>query len=175
MLAAAALLWITLRLDGATPAAGIGRGWMLRATGEAAWQPLFVFPDYRSGIELSGGFSIAHMLGRDTELALVGRTGATYVDHWRRLFEGGARLTWLPQEVELHAGLRHDDRLSREGALADFRDPTGRIVLGASALPIRKGRFAAGAAIDYERALPGANRLPAGVSITAVGRVRVQH
>ena len=173
MLAASALLWITLRLDGATPAVDIGRGWMLRAAGEAAWQPLFVFPDYRSGFLVSGGFDIARPLGRDTELALVGRAGATYVDDWRRLFEGGVRLTWRPRDVELRAGLRHDDRLSREGALADFRDPTGRIVLGASALPLRNGRFAAGAAIDYERALPGANRLPSGVSITAVGRVRL--
>ena len=174
MLAAAALLWITLRLDGATPAVDIGRGWMLRATGAAAWQPLFVFPDYRSGMDVSGGFTIAHAMRHDTELAIVGRTGGTYVDDWRRLFEGGARFTWRPRDVELRAGLRHDDRLSREGALTEFRDSTGRIVLGASALPIRKGRFAAGAAIDYERALPGANRLPSGVSVTAVGRVRVR-
>ena len=170
MLAAIALLWITLRLDATTPATAIGHGWTLSATGDAAWQPLFVFPDYRSGFEVAGGFQMARTLGHDTEVALVGRTGATYVDNWRRLFEGGVRVTWRPRDVELRAGLRHDDRLSREGALADFRDPTGRIVVGATVLPIRKGRLAAGAAIDYEGGLPGTSRLPSGVSATAVLR-----
>ena len=160
-----------IQFEADTPRVQIGCGWTLGAVADTAWKPLFTFPDYRSGIEVSGAFRIARAMGRDTQLALVGRTGATYVDDWRRLFEGGAELTWR-QDVELRAGLRHDDRLSREGALADFRDPTGRIFLGASVLPVRKGHFAAGAAVDYERALPGASRLPSGVSVAATARMR---
>jgi hypothetical protein len=160
----------TVRVDADTPRVRVGRGWTLGAIASASWQPLFTFPDDRNGLDLSGGFRLARRLGPDVTFALVGRTGATYVDDWRPLFEGGAELLWRPQDVELRAGLRHDDRLRREGALADFRDPTGRLFLGASVFPIRRGRFAAGAALDYERALPGANRLPSGVSVTAVVR-----
>ena len=173
MLAAAAVVWITLDAAVETPRVEIGRGWTLGGAADARWQPLFTLPDYRSGLEVAGALRIVRAMGHNTELALVGRTGATCVDDWRPLFEGGAEVTWR-RDVELRAGLRHDDRLSREDALAGFRDPTGRIFLGATVLPIRKGRFAAGAALDYERALPGANRLPSGVSITAVGRVRVR-
>lgn len=64
-----------------------------------------------------------------------------------------------------------DHRMVRE--LADFCDPTGRLFLGVTALPFRKGVFAAGVAVDYERALPGSSRLPSGVSVTALGRVRI--
>ena len=171
MLAAAALLWITVRVDAETPRVAIGHGWTLGAAADASWQPLFMFPDYRSGFEATGAFRIAHAMRHDTQLALVGRTGATYIDDWRRLFEGGVELMWR-DAIELRSGLRHDDRLSREGALADFRDPTGRIFLGASAYPLRRGAFAAGVTVDYERALPGVDRLPSGVSVTATARLR---
>ncbi len=173
MLAAAALLWITFRLNAETPRVPIGHGWTLGAAADAAWQPLFMFPDYRSGFEVTGAFRIAHAMRHDMTLALVGRSGATYVDDWRRLFEGGMELTWR-DAIELRSGLRHDDRLSREGALEDFRDPTGRIFVGASAYPLHKGAFAAGVTIDYERALPGVDRLPSGVSATAVARLRLR-
>ena len=151
MLASAALLWITFHMDAETPRMAIGRGWTLGAAADTSWQPLFAFPDYQSGLEVSGAFRIAHAIRRDTMFAFVGRGGATYADDWRRLFEGGVEVTWR-NAVELRSGLRHDDRLSREGALVSFRDPTGRIFLGATAYLIRKGAFAAGAAIDYERA-----------------------
>jgi hypothetical protein len=170
--AAASDFAATVRVEADTPRVRVGRGWTLGAMAAATWQPLFTFPDYENGLDLSGGFRVARPLGPELTLALVGRTGATYVDNWRPLFEGGAELIWRPQDVELRAGVRHDDRLRREGALADFRDPTGRIFLGASVFPVRRGRLAAGAALDYERALPGANRLPSGVSVTALGRVR---
>lgn len=172
MLAAAAVIWITLDAAVETPRVEIGRGWTLGAAADTRLQPLFTFPDYEIGFEVAGAFRIVRAMGHDTELALVGRTGATYVDDWRRLFEGGVELTWR-RDVELRAGLRHDDRLSREGALADFRDPTGRIFLGASALPFRKGHVAVGVAVDYERALPGADRLPSGVSVAAITRLRL--
>jgi len=171
MLAAAALVWITLEADAATPRVEIGRGWSIAATGDASFQPLFVSPDFQSGLTVRGGFRLAHVVRGDTAFALTGRAGATYVDDWRPLFEAAAELSWR-EDIEVRAGLRHDDRLRREGALADFRDPTGRVFLAVQALPLRRGPFVAGAALDYERALPGANRLPSGVILTAVGRIR---
>jgi len=171
MLAAAALVWIALDAGVATPRAAIGRGWTLAATADASFQPLFVHPDFRSGIAARGGFRLAHALPSGAAFALTGRAGATYVDNWRPIVEAAAEVSWR-DEVEARVGVRHDERLRREGALKDFRDPTGRIFLGARVLPFRKGPFAAGAAIDYERALPGTGRLPSGVSVTAVGRYR---
>jgi hypothetical protein len=171
MLAAAALLWITLGVDGATPHGEIGRGWTIAATGDASFQPLFVSPGFRSGLAIRGGFRLAHVVRGDTAFALTGRAGATYVDDWRPIFDAAAEVSWRG-EVEVRAGLRHDDRLRREGALADFRDPTGRVFLGVQALPLRRGPFAAGAALDYERGLAGTNRLPSAVIVTAVGRIR---
>jgi len=93
------------------------------------------------------------------------------VDDWRPVFEGTAE-AWWRDAIGVHAGARHDGRLRREGALADFRDPTGRLFVGVTALPLRKGPFSAGASFDYERAMPGTGRLPAGVNVAAVARVR---
>jgi hypothetical protein len=133
---------------------------------------LYGYPGYDSGAAVRGGFEIARALRQDLSLTLTGRAGATYAGEWRPIYEAAAGLSWR-ERVDVHLGIRHDDRLRREGALADFRDPTGRIFLGVTALPLRKGVFAAGAAIDYERALPGTGRLPSGVSVTALGRLRL--
>jgi hypothetical protein len=81
-------------------------------------------------------------------------------------------VSWREQ-IELRAGVRHDERLRREGALADFRDPTGRIVLCVTALPLRRGPPSAGAAIEYERAMLGTDRLRSAVHATIVGRLRI--
>ena len=121
MLAAAAVVWITLNAGVETPHAEIGRGWTMAGIGDVTLEPLFMYPDYRSGAKVTGGLRIARPLGHDANVAIVGRVGATYLDSWRGLFEAGAELTWR-DAVEMRAGLRHDDRLSREGALADFRD-----------------------------------------------------
>lgn len=169
MLAAAALLWMTLDAEADTPRVTAGHGWTLAATAGLSFQPLFVSPDFQSGVAVRGGFRFAHGVGGDITFAMTGRAGATYVDNWRPLFEAAADVSWR-DEIDVRAGLRHDDRLRREGALADFRDPTGRLFVGATALPFQTGRLAAGAAVDYERALPGADRLPSGVRVTAVGR-----
>jgi hypothetical protein len=171
MLATAAILWITVDAGVATPTAPVGRGWTMGLEASASFRPLFDYPDFQSGVVTTGGFRLAHVLPGDTAFALTGRAGATYVDTWRPLFEATAEVSWR-NEIEARAGVRHDDRLRREGALADFRDPTGRLFVGATALPFRKGRLAAGAAVDYEHAPPGANRLPSGASVTAVGRIR---
>jgi hypothetical protein len=132
---------------------------------------LFVYPGDDTGGAVRGGVEIAHALRPDLSLTLTGRAGATYAGEWRPVYEAAAALSWR-RAVEAHAGVRHDERFRREGALADFRDPTGRLFLGVTALPLRKGVFAAGAAVDYERALPGTGRLPSGVSVTVLGRVR---
>jgi hypothetical protein len=172
MLAAAtALVWITLEASFSTASVDIPRGWTLAGTAEAAFQPLFVYPGFRSGVAARGGFRLAHALAEHTSLAITGRASTTYVDDWRPVFEGSAEVSWR-ECIELRAGLRHDDRLRREGSLADFRDPTGRMFVGVSALPFKKGRFSGGAAIDYERAMPGTGRLPSGTRVTAVARFR---
>jgi len=173
MLGAAALLWITLDAGVSTPAVDIAGGWTAVATAEASYRPMFVYPDVRSGPAGYGGFRIAHAAGTATTLALVGRAGATYADDWRTVFEASAEASWR-DAIELRAGARHDNRLRREGALADFRDPTGRLFAGATVLPLRKGAFAAGAAFDYERAMPGAGRLPSAVRVSVVGRFQVR-
>jgi hypothetical protein len=172
MLAAAALLWITLDADARTPGAEAGRGWSIAAIGDVSFRPLFVYPDFRSGVAAHGGFRLTRTLAKRTSVALIGRAGATYVDDWRPVFETAAEVSWRGQ-IELRTGLRHDEQLRREGALAGFRDPTGRIFLGVSALPLRRGALSAGAAIEYERAMPGTDRLPSAVHATIVGRLRI--
>jgi hypothetical protein len=172
MLAAAAIVWITLDANTATPPASIGRGWTIAGTADAAFQPLFVYPDYRSGLATTGGFRIARAVNARTMFTLDGRAGATYVDSWRPFFEGDASISWRAS-LTFGAGLRHDGRLRREGPLMDFRDPTGRIVMGATALPFRHARFAAGVAVEYERALPGAQRLPSRVSASITARLNL--
>jgi hypothetical protein len=171
MLAAAALVWITLDASVSTPPLDIGRAWTLAGTADASFQPLFVYPDYRSGLATHGGFRLARRLAAGTTLTFSGRAGATYVDGWRPVFEASTELSWR-ERIEVRAGLRHDDRLRREGSLADFRDPTGRMFAGATVLPFKRRRLAAGAAVDYERALPGTGRLPPGLSGTIIGRLQ---
>src|SRR4051812_133806 len=134
---------------------------------------VYVYPGYETGAGLRGGIELAHELRSDVSLSLTGRAGATYVREWRPLFEASAAASWR-HTLDVHAGIRHDDLLRREGALAEFRDPTGRMFFGAAALPLKKGRLAAGAVIDYERALPGASRLPSSVSVAAIARIHVR-
>jgi hypothetical protein len=135
--------------------------------------PLFVYRGYDTGATVRGGLELAHALRPGVSLFLSGRAGATYAGDWRPLYEGVAGLSWRTR-LDLHAGLRHDDRLRREGALADFRDPTGRMFVGASLFPFRQGRFAAGATLDYEHALPGTGRLPSSIGASVVGRLRLR-
>jgi hypothetical protein len=135
--------------------------------------PLYVYPGYDGGAAVRGGVELARALRPGLSLLLTGRAGATYAGEWRPLVEASAGLSWR-ERVDVHAGLRHDDRLRREGPLADFRDPTGRIFLGAAVFPFSKGRFAAGATFAYEHALPGAGRLPSSVGASVAGRFRLR-
>ena len=151
MLAAAALLWFFA---------------------DASVESLSVTPPGGlDGPAVYAGAQIAKTVSPRIFLALTGRAGAAHVDDWRPVFEGTAE-AWWRDAIGVHAGARHDGRLRREGELADFRDPTGRLFVGVTALPLRKGPFSAGASFDYERAMPGTGRLPAGVNVAAVARVR---
>ena len=135
--------------------------------------PLFVYPGYDAGATVRGGFELAHALRPGLSLLFTARAGATYAAEWRPLYEASAGVSWH-ERVDVHAGLRHDDRLRREGALADFRDPTGRMFLGAAVFPFSRGRFSAGGTLDYEHALPGTGRLPSSVGAAVAGRVRLR-
>jgi hypothetical protein len=172
------------RVDAATPRLSLTRAWSLRGIGHAGWEPVFTMrgttPEYREGLSVGGGFRLAHTSAR-IETALVGRAGATRaagvmstngVGDWAASFEGGVDFRWLIPIVDVYAGLRHDDRLQRAGALSNYRDPTGRALLGVSVFPFRRGPIAAGVAFESETALPGAGRLPSGVVIAALLRVR---
>jgi hypothetical protein len=172
MLAVAAVIWASLGADATTPRVVVGRGWTIAGVADATATPLFIYPDYVNGLRLTGGFRFAHPLGRNAEFVLDGRAGATHVDDWRSLFESSAGVSWGAAGVEVRAGVRHDDRLNREGARSDFRDPTGRVWLQADVLPIHKEWFAAGATVEYQRGMPGALRLPSSASAAAVGRIR---
>jgi hypothetical protein len=168
---AAAVLWIAIQADLASPELPMHQGWSVAAVGTAVLEPLYTYPGYEAGLRLDGGFRLRRPLRRRLGLALTGVAGVTRVDDWRPIFEAGATLDGLPAGFELRAGARHDDRLAREGRLADFRDPTGRIFLEASTWPLRRGPFSVGASVEYERAMPGNGRLPSGVSGRAAVRL----
>src|SRR5262249_43305079 len=117
MLAAAAVLWFLA---------------------DASFERLsFSPPGIQNGIAAYPGLEITKSLNDDFVLALAGRAGAAYSDGWRPVFEGSAEVSWHGG-IGVHAGARHDDRLRREGPLADFRDPTGRLFVGMSAWPWRR-------------------------------------
>jgi hypothetical protein len=171
MLAVAAVIWVVLGADATTTRVDVGRGWTVAGVADATLTPLFTYPDYENGLRLRGGFRFAHQLGENAEFIWAGRAGATRVDDWRGLFESSVGVAWNRIGVDIRAGVRHDDRLSREGPRSGFRDPTGRVWLQADVLPIRKGWFAAGATVEYQRGMPGALRLPSSASAAVVVRV----
>ena len=130
-------------------------------------------PGPQSGVVVHGGFEITQPVSPSLTIALTGRAGAAHVDAWQPVFETQVEASWRGI-FGVHAGARHDDRLRREGALADYRDPTGRLFAGVSIMPFQRKGVEAGATFDYERAMPGAGRLPSGTRVTAVVRFRVR-
>ncbi len=142
---------------------------------DASFESLAVTPPgAQNGAGAYAGIAITQTLTPALQLAVRGRAGASYGGDWRPIFEGAAEV-WWKDAFEAFAGIRHDERLRREGALADFRDPTGRIFVGAGVMPLHRGAFGAGATVEYERALPGVDRLPSGVRVSAVGRLQWRH
>jgi hypothetical protein len=169
-------------VEAATPRFFFRDGWNIRGVGDAGWQPLFTMnqttPEYREGLRVFGGFRLAHTTAR-LETALVGRIGSTHLTgttstngtgDWAAFFEAGVDVRWIAPLVDVYAGLRHDDRLQRAGALSNYRDPTGRAMLMVSVLPVRLGPLVAGVAFESETALPGTGRLPSGVTVAALFR-----
>jgi len=142
-------------------------------TADVSVEHLSIAPDHRNGAGVHAGVQIEFPLRPTLSFSLTGRAGATYAADWRPVFEGVAAVSWL-ETVEAYGGLRHDERLRRDGALAGYRDPTGRTFVGIGIMPLTKGAFSAGGSIEYERALPGGDRLPAGTRLTAVARFRVR-
>jgi len=168
------------QIEAVTPRFFFHDGWNIRGVGDAGWRPLFTMslttPDYREGLSVGGGFRLAYTTAR-LETALLGRIGSTRVTgvtstngvgDWAAFFEGGLDVRWLAPVVDFYAGLRHDDRLQRAGALSNYRDPTGRVLLMVSVLPVRLGPVIAGVAFESETALPGIQRLPSGVAVSAL-------
>ena len=141
-------------------------------TADFSAEHLSVAPSNQNGAGVHAGVQIEFPL-QPLSFSLTGRAGATHAGEWRPIFEGGAKLAWR-DTIEMYGGLRHDERLRREGALADFRDPTGRAFVGVGLTPLRRGAFSAGATIEYEHALPGVDRLGPGVRATAVVRFRAR-
>jgi len=172
---------VTGRVEAATSRFFLHDGWNVRGVGQAGWQPQFAMrgtsPEYREGVNVAGGFRLAHTSAR-LESALVGRIGSTRVSgldtngagEWAPFYEAGVDFRWLTPLVDAYAGLRHDDRLRRAGALSNYRDPTGRSLLSISVVPVRLGRVIAGVQFESETALPGTGRLPSGVVVTAIIR-----
>jgi hypothetical protein len=169
-------------VEAVTPRLFFHDGWNVRGVGDAGWRPIFTMrgttPDYREGPSVSGGFRLAHTSAR-METALTGRIGSTNVSDdvstngagdWAAFFEAGAGFRWLAPLVDIYAGLRHDNRLQRAGALSTYRDPTGRALLMVSVMPLRFGPLTAGVAFESETALPGSGRLPSGVTVSALVR-----
>ena len=130
-------------------------------------------PGPQSGVVVGAGFAITQPVSPSLTIALTGRAGAAHVDDWRPVFEAQVEASWR-EIFGVHVGARHDDRLRRDGALSDYRDPTGRLFAGVSIMPLQRKGVAAGAVFDYERAMPGAGRLPSGTRVTAVVRFRVR-
>ena len=157
-------------------------GWNVRGVGDAGWQPLFTMrnttPEYREGLSVAGGLRLARTTAR-LETALAVRVGSTHIadnastngsGDWAAFFEGGVDFRWLAPLVDVYAGLRHDNRLQRAGALSTYRDPTGRALLMVNVMPLRFGPVTAGVAFESETALPGTGRLPSGVTVSALFR-----
>ena len=155
-----------------------------------------VMPAYLNGLTTRAGFRIGRAT-TTTETAIVGRFGTARIDSvdarpasndvgaWSALFDGQVDFRWYGHDVRLayleattlapivdvYAGLKHDQRFHRAGDLGGFRDPTGRVVLGASVYPIRVAWLSVGGGVDFEGALPGTDRLPSGFRIVLAGRV----
>ena len=152
-------------------------------------------PAYLNEFAARAGFRIGRAT-TTTDTAIVGRFGMARIDSvdapasngigaWAAFFDGQVDFRWYGRDARLahleastlaplldvHWGLRHDQRFHRAGDLSGFRDPTGRVVFGASVYPVRVAWLSVGGGVDFEGPLPGADRLPSGFSTALAGRV----
>ena len=156
-----------------------------------------VTPAFLNGLTARAGFRIGRAAAT-TDTAIVGRFGMARIDAmnalasnevgaWSASFDGQVDFRWygrgrrladpetttLAPLVDVHGGLKHDQRFHRAGDLAGFRDPTGRMMFGASVYPIRVAWFSVGGGVDFERAMPGTDRLPSGLRTALAGRLDI--
>ncbi len=157
-----------------------------------------ILPRYTAGFTTSAAFRIAHAVSSSSEIAVVGRAGVARIDDTANVaandigpaaavFDAKIEVRWFAEGVSLvhqigqtlmpvlqaYVGVRHDQRFHRAGDLSGFDDPTGRVIVGVAAHPIRVAArradehatatlIAIGGAFDWERALRGAVQLPSG-------------
>jgi len=117
------------------------------------------------------------------------------IAEWALVFDAGVDFRWYVRDVwlehltaqtleplvDVHVGLRHDQRFHRAGELSEFDDPTGRLVFGFTVNPIRITDRRAGGigntwltfggGFEFEGALRGPTRLPSGFRIVLAGRL----
>jgi hypothetical protein len=160
-------------------------------------------PVYLAGTTTAFGFRFARAV-QSAEVALTGRAGAARTDAVNDLaanesgriaafYDAAIDLRWFAHDMSIvhgtgelltpivraYAGVQHDQRFHRAGDLSGFDDPTGRVLIGAEANPIRianardRALLAIGAGIDWEGALRGANRLPSGFRVALRATVDV--
>ncbi len=106
---------------------------------------------------------------------------ANDIAEWAFAFGGGIEFRWYLHDtaqihdrgetlmplVRIHGGVKHDQRFRRDGDLADFNDPTGRVSFGFDVQPLRIARGArtllsVGGGFLMEAALRTTDRLPSG-------------
>jgi hypothetical protein len=151
---------------------------------------------YLNGFTASSALRIGRAT-TTTETAIVGRIGTARIDagdttpasndigSWAAFFDAQMDFRWYGRDrglahlpattlapiVDIHGGVKHDQRFHRAGDLAGFRDPTGRVVFGASVYPLRVAWLSIGGGVDFERAMPGTDRLPSGFRAALSGRL----
>jgi hypothetical protein len=125
------------------------------------------------------------VIGSDAA-AVRASLAANDIAEWAFFFDGGVEFTWFARSVadvhrarqaldpmvRLYGGFRHDQRYHRDGDLAGFKDPTGRIFYLAEIFPVRLASptrsgtpstlLSFGGGFGFETALRTRQRLPSG-------------
>jgi hypothetical protein len=115
------------------------------------------------------------------ETAFIARND---ISDWAFAFGGGVDFRWyahgvsaahaaadtLTPLVHIYGGVKHDQRFRRDGDLADFNDPTGRVYFGFDVQPLRvrtgtHSIMTVGGGFLMEAALRTTDRLPSGYGV----------
>ncbi|MEP7305855.1 MAG: hypothetical protein ABJA98_10080 [Acidobacteriota bacterium] len=139
--------------------------------------------------------SLAPVLDRNSSPNQLFAIADNGIAEWALVFDAGVDFRWYDRDVwlehlaaqtleplvDVHVGLRHDQRFHRAGDLSEFDDPTGRLVFGFMVNPIRitdrgaggigNTRLTFGGGFEFEGALRGPTRLPSGFRIVLAGRL----
>jgi hypothetical protein len=119
------------------------------------------------------------------------------VTDWALFFDGLVDFRWYARDVwlvhlaaqpldplfHIYGGVKHDQRFHRSGDLADFEDPSGRVLFGFGVNPVRLADartdgsgdtwLTVGGGFEFEGALRETHRLPSGVRLTLSASVDV--